>query len=133
MYQQKDKKDKVITFRMEERHYNQLQEIAETSDRTIAYVVNKICEDHLKERGNNEGLVFSYSLGQQKKTAFIPHYPKDKIMKIKFLEEKCKENKCTILELLDFLLEILSVDDLERIPTEYNSGYLHTKYGISEE
>lgn len=133
MNQQKDKKDKVVTFRMEERQYNQIQEIAETSDRTIAYIVNKICEDHLKERGNNEGLVFSYSLGQQKKTVFIPQYSKEKIMKIQYLEEKCKENKCTIFELLDLLLDILSVDDLERIPTEFSSGYLHEKYGISEE
>ncbi len=126
-------KDKVVTFRMEEKHFNKLQEIAESKDRTIAYLVNKICEEYLIEGDNKEDLVFSYRIGQQKQISILKQYPNNKIMKLKHLEDKCKEYKCTILDLLDFLLEILTPDDLERIPAEYASGYLHKKYNIEDE
>lgn len=126
-------KDKVITFRVEEQQYNQLQKIAEETDRTIAYTVNKICEEYLKENNEKTDLVISYRLGKQKNIATYNQYPREKIEKIKALEEYCRDNKCTIFNLLDFLISILPKEDLERIPVEYNSGYLHQKYGIDDE
>lgn len=126
-------KNQVITFRMEEKNYNQLQLIAEEQDRTIAYLVNKICEEYLRENDGKSDLVLSYRMGQQKQTTTFFNYPTEKLMKIRLLEEKCKDNKCNILDLLDFLLEILSLEDIERIPAEFNSGYLHKKYNIEAE
>ena len=126
-------KDKVVTFRVEEQQYNQLQAIAEEGDRTIAYTVNKICEEYLKENNTKADFQFTYRLGKQKNITIINEYPKEKIEKIKLLEEYCKEYKCTIFDLIDFLLTILKDEDLERIPAEFNSGYLHKKYGIKEE
>ena len=126
-------KDKVITFRMEEQQYNQLQAIAEQGDRTIAYTVNKICEEYLKDYDKKAELTLSYRLGKNKKIATFCPYPKEKIEKIKTLEECCTENKCTIFDLIDFLITILSKEDIERITAEYASGYLHEKYGIFED
>lgn len=123
-------KNQVITFRMEEDNYIQLQKIAEEKDRTIAYLVNKICEEYLKENNNKCDLVLSYRLGKKKQTIAYTQYPTEKLMKIRLLEEKCKESECNIIDLLDFLLEILTIEDIERIPVEFNSGYLHKKYNI---
>lgn len=127
-------KDKVITFRVEERQYNQLHEIAEEKDRPIAYIVNKICEEYLIENERKADIVFSYRLKQQQKNIEnIYQYSKENIEKIKKLENFCQEYKCTIFQLIDFLLQILKEEDLERIPAEFSSGYLHEKYGIKTE
>ena len=126
-------KDKVITFRVEEQQHKQLQKIAEDSDRTIAYTVNKICEEYLKENNEKTDLVLSYRLGKRKNIAAFNEYPKEKIEKIILLEEYCREYKCTIFDLLDFLITIIKKEDIERIPAEYDSGYLHSKYGITDE